>query len=234
MATATVTYDESHLAVAHLAPFAMDPGTAVTVTLDGTAVLTDFMYADSTGYLSVPSGMHDVAIYPSGTMTPAISGTVNLMAGMEYSAIAIGDDVNQPLDLMVLEDDNTAPISGTFKLRLGHLAPFTDTITNTVADIRLQDGSPVITGVPYGAVADYVEIPAGTYDLKVTTPGGGETLIDPLPVTFNEGDIVSAFAVGDGVNQDLGAFAWPADEPGFLLPLGTQMYLPVIFTAPSP
>ena len=33
------------LEVAHLAPFAMDPGTAVTVTLDGTPVLTDFEFA---------------------------------------------------------------------------------------------------------------------------------------------------------------------------------------------
>jgi hypothetical protein len=81
--SATVTYEESQLAVAHLAPFAMDPGTAVTVTLDGTAVLTDFMYADSTGYLTVPSGMRDVAIYASGTMTPAIAGTVNLAGQMD-------------------------------------------------------------------------------------------------------------------------------------------------------
>lgn len=233
VASATVTYDESHLAVGHLAPFAMDPGTAVTVTLDGTAVLTDFMFAESTGYLGVPSGMHDVAIYPAGAATPAVTGTVDLMAGMEYSAIAVGDGMNQPLDLMVLEDDNTAPITGTFKLRLGHLAPFTDTITNTVADIRLQDGSPVITGVPYGVVAGYMELPAGVYDLKVTTPGGGETLIDPSPVTFNAGDIVSAFAVGDGMKQDLGVFAWPADQPGFLLPIGYEIHLPVIFQAPS-
>jgi hypothetical protein len=49
-------------------------------------------------------------------------------------------------------------------------------------------------------------------------------------VTFNAGDIVTAFAVGDGVNQPLGVFAWPSGVPGFLLPLKTYgtVFLPLI------
>ena len=70
--------------------------------------------------------------------------------------------------------------------------------------------------------------PAGTYDLKITTPGGATTLIDPLPVTFSPGDIFSAFAVGDGANQALGVFALPAGSPGFLLPTGRFLYLPLV------
>jgi hypothetical protein len=35
--------------------------------------------------------------------------------------------------------------------------------------------------------------------------------------------IISAFASGEGVNQDLGVFALPADMEGFFLPLaGTE------------
>jgi len=88
----------------------------------------------------------------------------------------------------------------------------------------------VITDVAFGAVTAYIPLDAGTYDLKITTPGGAVTLIDPVPVNFAEGDIVSAFAVGDGVNQPLGVFAWPSNEVGFLLPLeGLKMvYLPLV------
>jgi uncharacterized repeat protein (TIGR01451 family) len=221
----------ARLAVGHLAPFAMDPNTAVTVTLDGTAVLTGFEFADSTAYLDVEAGItHTVEIFAAGVVTPAISAQINLMEGMDYSAIAVGGANGWPLELLALADDNTAPAAGNFKLRLGHLAPFTDTITGTLADVRLQDGTVILDDVPFGAIAGYLELPAGTYDLKITTPDGGTILIDPLPVTFSEGMIVSAFAVGDGINQPLGVFAWPSDAVGFLLPLKSYgtVYLPLI------
>jgi len=218
--TTTALEVYAHLEVGHLAPFAADPGTAVTVTLDGTTVLTGFEFAESTGYISVTANVtHTVEIFAMGVPTPAIGADIHLMPDTDYTAMAIGGANDWPLELLALEDDNRAPAAGSFKLRLGHLAPFSDTITGTLADIRLQDGTPVITDVPFGAVADYIELAAGEYDLKVTTPGGGTTLIDPLPATFNAGDIVSAFAVGDGANQPLGVFAWPAGVPGSLLPL---------------
>ncbi|MGD8397709.1 MAG: hypothetical protein PVG11_02515, partial [Anaerolineae bacterium] len=64
------------LAVAHLAPFAPDPGTAVTVTLDSTPVLTDFVFAESTGYIEVPTGTHLIEIFPGGSATPVITKSV--------------------------------------------------------------------------------------------------------------------------------------------------------------
>jgi hypothetical protein len=93
----------AYLQVAHLAPFAADPGTAVTVTLDATPVLTDFVYGDSTEYVMVtPPGEYLVEIFPGGSSTAAISGTVNLMGETEYTAIAIGDGLNQTLELLAL------------------------------------------------------------------------------------------------------------------------------------
>jgi hypothetical protein len=217
----------AYLQVAHLAPFAMDPGTAVTVTVDGAAALTDFSYGDSTGYISLTAGVHLIEIFPAGAVTPAITGSVDLAHNGDYTAIASGDGVNQALGLQVLVDDNTAPAPGFFKLRVGHLAPFA--AGNATADVRLQDGTPVLTDVNFADVAPYLELPAGTYDLKITTPGGGTTLIDPLAVTFADGDILSAFATGEGVNQPLGVFALPAGMEGFFLPLNVaQLYLPII------
>jgi hypothetical protein len=94
----------------------------------------------------------------------------------------------------------------------------------------LQDGTVILDDVSFGATAGYLELPAGEYDLKITSPDGGTTYIDPLPVTLADGDVVSAFAVGDGANQPLGVFAWPSDAVGFLLPLAEYgtVYLPVI------
>jgi 5'-nucleotidase / UDP-sugar diphosphatase len=226
----------AHLAVAHLAPFASGSGTvvlpgggtAVTITLDSTPVLTNFVYGASTGYISVTDGVHLVQIYPGGSATPVISTNVVLSPNLYYSAIAIGDGVNQPLNLLPLLDDTT-PVSGSAKVRIGHLAPFANTITGTLADVRLQNGTPVITNVVFGQVSPfYLTLLAGVYDFKITAPGGTPTLIDPLPVTLSSNSIQSVFAIGDAINQPLGIFVWPSNQQGFFLPLTKFIYLPLI------
>jgi hypothetical protein len=227
----------ANLAIAHLAPFAMDPGTAVTVTVDGLPLLTDVSFADSTGYVSVTAGVpHVVGIVPAGSVSPALTATLTLTENMDFTAIAVGGANGWPLELQALVDDNTPPTMGTARVRVGHLAPFAATITDTLADVRLQDGTVIVDDVPYGAVSPlYLPLPAGTYDLKVTTADGSVTLIDPMPVTLLDGNIVSLFAVGDGTNQPVGVFAWPAGEVGALLPLvQSRLYFPVVFKNGAP
>lgn len=212
------------LAVVHLAPFGTD--TAVTVKVDGTAVLNDFEFAESTGYIPLEAGVdHLIEIFPNGSATAAISATVNLTEDMDYTAIAIGGANGWDLDLKLLEDDNTAPAPGMVKLRGGHLAPFAADVADTLADVRLQDGTVVLDDVPYDAIASYIALPAGTYDLKVTTADGATTLIDPMPVALSAGDIVSLFAVGDGANQPVGTFALPSGAEGSLLPLAASLQI---------
>jgi hypothetical protein len=98
--------------------------------------------------------------------------------------------------------------------------------------VRLQDGTVILEDIPYGEVKDfYLELPAGTYDLKITTADGSTTLIDPLPFTLNAGDIVSAFAVGDVTNQPVALFVLPSGVPGFLAPDRYFFYLPLIFNS---
>ena len=223
--------ESAFVQVAHLAPFAEDA--SVTITLNGAPALTEFGYGDSTEYIELPVGEYDIAVIPTGGTEPAIEATVTLAADTYYTVIAIGDIVNQDLALQVLVDDLTPPEAGKFHLRLGHLAPFA--AGPATADVRLKDGTPVLEDVDFGDVSVYLELDAGEYDLVITTPGGGTILIDPQPVTFVAGQIISAFATGEGVNQDLGVFALPAGVEGFFLPLVVeepetfQIFMPLIF-----
>ena len=215
--------------IAHLAPFAEDA--SVTVAVNGAPLLTDFDYGYSTGYIPLPSGEHLVEIIPTGTATVAISATVQIAEDTYYTTIAYGDGANQALGLMLLEDDLTPPAPGQVHLRLGHLAPFAP--GPATADVRLADGTPVLENVDFGDVTAYLPFAAGTYDLIITTPGGDTVLIDPAPVTLEAGAILSVFATGDGVNQDLAVFALPAGEIGFFLPTAEFVYyFPIIAGGP--
>lgn len=177
----------------------------------GDEVVTDFTFGETTDYLDLPAGNYQIEVVPTGTTNPAIAGTVTLTSGQDYTAAAIGDGNNQPLELLVLEDDNSAPTAGNAKVRIVHAAPFADTLPETEVDIRTEAGDVVngLTNVPYKGNSGYFELPADTYDLKITTPGGATTLIDVPPVTLNAGDIVTVFAIGDGTNQPTAVLTVP-------------------------
>ena len=223
-----------YVQIAHLAPFAADPDTAVSIEVDGVEVLSDVEFADSTGYLPLEADVeHLIEIFPAGSSTPAITGTATLMQGAEYAALATGGANNWDLELVLLEDDNSAPDAGKAHVRIGHLAPFAVGAANTRADVRLQDGTVLLDDVEYGDIAIYTPLDAGTYDLKITTADGTTTLIDPIPVVIAEGSVLSLFAVGDGVNQPAAVFALPAGQPGFLLPDRYYVYLPFVMRSPE-
>jgi hypothetical protein len=192
--------------VAHYAPFADTlPGTAVTVRVNGSDALTDFQFGEtSEGYLTLPAGVPLLVeiVLPGDTV--AISDTFTLAADTDYTVAAIGDGTNQPLELFALVDDNAAPAAGNGKVRIAHLAPFADTLPATEVDIRTDDGTLVVGNVPYKGFTDpYLELPAGGYDLKITTPGGGTDLLDIEPFLLANGQILGAFAIGDGANQPI-------------------------------
>jgi hypothetical protein len=225
----------SRVQIAHLAPFAEDPDTSVTITLDGEPIRSGIEFTDATEYIPVVAGMHEIGIVPAGATDPVITATFMFTHALDFTVVAIGGANDWDLELLQLQDDLTPPAEGFVKVRIGHLAPFAADIDDTRADVRLRDGTLVLGPVPYGAVADYVELPEGTYNLIITSPGGATVLINPMPVALEEGQILSLFAVGDGVNQPLGVFALPAGQPGFLLPLvHTTLYWPLIVNNAQP
>lgn len=202
--------------VAHLAPFAMNSAdTAVSVDVNGTEVLTGVLYQQASGYLplaedgSAPGSTLLEVFAPPGAADPAIMATVDLAAQTDYTVVAIGDGANQPLSLLPLVDDNSAPSDGNVKVRVVHSAPFAAALMDTAVSVRTDGGDLVngLTGVEFGQQSGFFELPAGTYDLNIATPDGMTRLIDLAPVTLNAGDIVTLYAIGEGVNQPLGIMA---------------------------
>ena len=202
--------------VAHFAPFASGlSDTAVSVNVDATEVLSGVLFNQASGYLNL--GPNDTApgvtllevFAPPGTPPAAITLSPDLLANTDYTVAAIGDGNNQPLQLLPLVDDNSAPAANSAKVRIVHAAPFAASLMDTEVSIRDDDGNVIggLTNVQFGENSGYLEVPAATYDLQIATPDGTTTLIDIAPVDLAAGTIVTVFAVGDGVNQPLGVSA---------------------------
>jgi hypothetical protein len=201
--------------VAHLAPFAaVVEDTAVTVTINGEELLTDFKFTDFTDYVTLDgAGSIDVAVLVGETAV--IEETLVVAENTDYTLAAIGEGSNQPIGLWTLVDDNTPPAAGQAHLRIAHAAPFSSNLDDTKVDICTQDGMLVggLAGVPYQVASGYLPLPAGTYDLKVTltdpTSCAGLPIIDPDPVTLPDGAVVTVYAYGDAANQSPGLLAVP-------------------------
>lgn len=214
----------AHVRINHLAPFA--PGghaTAVSITVDGETVLENFEFTEFSEYLPLPyAGDYEVAVFAGET--EALSGTLSVEAGSEYSVSAIGGANDWPLEFFVLKDDNSEPAAGNAHLRIAHTAPFASMLEDTEVDVCTQTGDVVggLTGVPYKVASGYLPVPAGIYDLVVrlsdTTACAGLPIIDPKPVELLEGDIVTVYAYGDGANQTPGLLAVPVGVLEVLTP----------------
>ncbi|MGD2128973.1 MAG: DUF4397 domain-containing protein [Lysobacterales bacterium] len=208
-------YAQARVAVAHFAPFAgVEESTAVDVVVNGQTALTDVSFKDFTAYLDFEPGNATVDIIPVGATEPAISGEFMLEDGKHYTVLATGNGTTQPLELWALLDDVDAPEAGNLNLRIVHAAPFAADLASTEVSIRTDGGDLVngLTGVPYGGNSDFFQIPAGNYDLKVSSNDGSVNFIDIDPVDLPEDADITVFAVGDGINQPLAVIALPVGE----------------------
>ena len=206
---------DARVSVAHFAPFAEDiENTSVSVVLNGSVALLDVKYKDFTAYIPLEAGDYTIDIIPTGSDTVAITNTFTLEDGKDYTVYASGNGTLQDLELVALADDNTAPAMGNVKVRVVHAAPFGPTSESTEVSIRTAGGDLVagLQGVPYGGFSGYLELPEGTYDLKVASNNGQVNYIDPLPVPLASGTIATLFAVGDIITQDLSIIATPIAE----------------------
>ncbi|TVQ39518.1 MAG: DUF4397 domain-containing protein [Wenzhouxiangella sp.] len=217
---------EVRVQIVHAAPFADTlEGTSVTVTANGGTVLEEFLFKDFTEYLTLPAGDYDLAVIPTGASEPAIEASVTLESGTDYTVLAVGDGVNQPLTLWPLVDNVDAPAMGNLNIRVVHAAPFADSDEATEVSIRTAGGVVVnnLVGVPYFAQSGFFEIPAGNYDLKVASNDGSTNFIDPVAADLPAGANITVIAIGDGANQPLGILALPVGELPVRLPVDNSV-----------
>jgi hypothetical protein len=65
----------------------------------------------------------------------------------------------------------------------------------TAPGADLQVATPTLTNVPFGAASDYLEIPAGDYQLRVTPAGSKTVVIDSGMQNLAAGQLRTVIAV---------------------------------------
>ncbi len=181
---------EAKIRMAHLSPDAP----AVMVELDGEPVeaLTHVSYRDSTPYLDIPAGPHDVAVFAAADPSePVLEVSIAPEAGQSYTVAGVGLLEDETFGARLFEDDITEPDEGEARVRVIHAVPDVGPATVSVAD------GPDLFSLPgFANASDYVGVDAGTYTLEVTPSGAPEPAFDVPDVSVKKGEIYTAFAIG--------------------------------------
>ena len=193
---------DARVRVVHASPDAPN----VDVLVDDAVALSNVPYLAVSDYLEVPSGDRNLKVNAAGTATTVIDADADLAEGSDYTVIASG--LAEAIEPIVLEDDNTAPAAGNVRVRAIHGAPSAPAVDIyvTAPGIDLATQTPVLANVEFGQVADYLEAPAGTYQVRVTPEGSKTVVIDSGTLTLASGQVRTVIAVdaaGGGSPFDL-------------------------------
>jgi hypothetical protein len=167
------------------------PDLTVDVYVNGALTLEDFEYGTVAGPLTLPAGTYDLEVYaadadPDST-DPALSGSTDLPGGA-YATIAAYLQEGGAPTLGVFVENNSATDAGNARITARHLADF------GAVDVLANDGA-VWEGVTNGVGAD-TDVPADTYNIKITAAGDASTIAFDADLNLAEGTNTIAYAIG--------------------------------------
>jgi Domain of unknown function (DUF4397) len=189
--------DAARVRVLHASPDAPN----VDIYLDDAKVdaLTNVPFKTISGYLSVPTGAHNVKVVPTGgAVTDAvIDADVTFASGTSYTVAAT--NVVASIEAQVVTDAPTPNADGA-QVRVVHFSADTPAV-----DVRPDGGTPIVTNLAYPDATDYLDIPGATYDLEVCATGTDTCPLDLDPVAIDDGTSSTVFAVGSLTGETLTA-----------------------------
>jgi hypothetical protein len=168
---------------------------AVDIFVDGKKAVTALAFPANTGYVPLPAGPHDVAIFASpsdGTGAPVLKATLQVAAGKDYTVLAVGRLADSTLSLLPLEDNNSAPAAGNAHLRLIHASPDAPAVDVVVAGTDTK----VFSNVTFKGVGAYTPVPAGTYNLDVRVASSGQTVKSITGLALSDRTVYTVVATG--------------------------------------
>jgi hypothetical protein len=188
---AVIPLDSASIRVLHASPDAPN----VDVLLDNQVVLSDVSYKQASDFLSVLVGTRNVKVNATGTSITVIDADLTL--AFDSFTTIIATNFLAQIEPLVLPDENTPPSGNFLKIRVVHSAPSAPPVdvyvTAPAADINAA--TPTLSNVAFTEFSDFLEIPEGDYQIRVTTVGSKEPVFDSGTVTLDAGSIFSAVAV---------------------------------------
>jgi hypothetical protein len=171
---------------------------AVDVYVDGTKALENLEFGKASGWVALPAGEHQVRVTATGAQPDqaVIDAKVTLEAGAAYEVAATGLLANitpkiYPVNLSKLDEDQA-------RVRVVHTSPDAPAV-----DIAVKGGDVLIPNLAFPNASDYLEVPAGSYDLEVRAAGTTTVALELPGVKLDPTMVYDVFAIGQLGNNTL-------------------------------
>ena len=171
---------------------------AVDVWVEGSIVFENVAFEDITDFVEVPADTYNVQVVPTGTTMPVvIEADLELSAATDYTVVATDFVAN--ITPVILTADGGTPTAGNAWVRFFHGSPDAPAV-----DIAVAGGGPVLfADVAFQEFTEYLEVPAGTYDLEARLAGTMDVALSLPGVMIADGGVYTAYATG--LVADIGA-----------------------------
>jgi hypothetical protein len=169
---------------------------SLNMLIDGNTVAPNIGYATASSYTSVSSGSRHVQVEPAGSSTPVIDTTQSVASGNNITVLAYLNTSNSNSSAFLI-DNNSAPSSGDFNIRIVNAAP---AVGSGGADVYVVASGTNISGVnpnfsalqDNGSASSYLSLAAGNYDIIFAVPGTKQQIAQSLQVAFGAGQVRTA------------------------------------------
>lgn len=223
---------DAYIRIGNFAPFS-DGAAAIRLAIGGTDRVDDFNYGWSTSHLNLASGEYLIEVYEAGVAGPLLKTTTLTFApGKRYTILFIGNGVDQPFDIAVIDDDIIMADPSAAAIAFGHFAPLSGNLTGTLIDIREDNNIIVRDDLVYGLFdpADSDQLTKTTTSYVITSASGARDFIDLQTFGYNQGDVQYLLLVGDGNNKRIQAYLYVNDGVGGFMTTDRDT---AVFVAPA-
>lgn len=161
---------------------------AVNVQLNNANAIESFDYAASSGFVSIAAGTYDIdvdGIVPGGLAESVIDvDAVELEEASKTNIIAAGLLAN--IAPIVVADSTATPTANQVGIQVVHAATAANAVdvylTEVGADLAAVNPS---FNFDFGEAVDAGAVATGTYQIRVTAPGGTDPVYDSGPVDLS-------------------------------------------------
>jgi hypothetical protein len=174
--------------------------TEPTALLAQSVSLARLAFGERSGQVSVTGGDYRIRVTAANNPNAVVfdSGTVALPAGADLLVVAVENTGPgaAPISLLVSTGTSSFEILDTAtpaQLRVIHASPDAPAVDVIVND---NFGAPVLEDVPFPAFSDYLTVPGGAYNLKVTPANNAGVIVIDADVTLDAGQRYSVYATG--------------------------------------
>ena len=169
---------------------ALPTQTDLDFLVDSKSVATSIAYGTASSYVGVSSGSRHLQGQVTGSTT-IVADTTTTVNSSTYTSLVSFLDATNSNNLLVLTDNNAAPPSGDFNLRVINVCSGlgTQDVYVVASGTDLNSVSPTFSSLAVGGVSSYTSQAAGTWDVVFTSPSFKVPNQDSGALVFTSGQV---------------------------------------------